>query len=128
MHFGSPRYCKTDTDNPRRDICSVIKPPALNRMIEPVSIQSLKEAIERMQSGVATFAQTVPVWEGVEGLPAWEGVVHVFRLKGNDEAATAFAWSSPAEGISRHIHAVLAIAPIHSPGDAVRASIVERGR
>jgi hypothetical protein len=94
-------------------------------VIEPASIESLKDAVEGLHGGTATFVQAVPVHEEFEGAPVWEGVVHVFELAGNDKAARAFAWSSPTEGnLTRRIYAVLAIPPINSPVDAVRASIV----
>ncbi|HEX3423738.1 MAG TPA: hypothetical protein VHS33_10110 [Sphingomicrobium sp.] len=96
-------------------------------MIEPVSIESLKEAIESMHGGTATFVQTVPVRERFEGATVWEGVVQVFSLADNNKADRAFAWSSPMEGVSRQIYAVLAIPPITSPIEAVRASIVAGG-
>jgi hypothetical protein len=94
-------------------------------MIEPASIETLKEAVEAMHGGEATFIQAVPVREEFEGAPVWEGVVHVFNLVGNAKATRAFGWSSPTEGsISRRIYAVLAIPPISSPVEAVRAAIV----
>jgi hypothetical protein len=82
-----------------------------------------------MHGGTATFAQAVPVREAFEGAPVWEGVVHVFELAGNDKATRAFAWSSPIDGsVSRRIYAVLAIPPINSPVEAVRAAIVADSR
>ena len=98
-------------------------------MIEPASIESLKEAIEAMHGGTATFLQVVPVRERFEGAPVWEGVVHVFELDQGGFYRTAYAWSSPVEGSDkRRIYAVLAIPPINSPADAVRASIVAESR
>jgi hypothetical protein len=94
-------------------------------MIEPASIESLKEAIESLHGGTAKFAQSVPVREEIEGAPVWQGVVHVFKLYGSSYSDRAFAWSSPMEGTTkRRIYAVLAIDPINTPTDAVRASIV----
>jgi hypothetical protein len=97
-------------------------------MIEPASIETLKEAIESMHGGTATFVQAVPVREEFERATVWEGVVQVFDLTGNEKASCAFAWSSPTEGLSRRIYAVLAIPPITSPIEAVRASIVAESR
>jgi hypothetical protein len=37
----------------------------------------LKQAVENMHGGTATFAQSVPVKETWEGQTVWEGVVHV---------------------------------------------------
>jgi hypothetical protein len=98
-------------------------------VIEPVSIESLKAAIEGMHGGTATFVQAVPVREEFEGAPVWEGVVHVFDLADNPKADRAYAWSSPVDGSGkRRIFAVLHIPPIISPVNAVRAAIVQERR
>jgi hypothetical protein len=47
----------------------------------------LREAVEKMQGGTATFSQTVPVRETFESKTVWEGVVHVFRLTGQPDRA-----------------------------------------
>jgi hypothetical protein len=99
-------------------------------MIEPASIESLKAAVEGMHGGTATFVQAVPVREEYEGSPVWEGVVHVFDWDSEHETAKrAYAWSSPvADGGNRRVFAVLAIPPINTPTDAVRAAIVAEHR
>jgi hypothetical protein len=98
-------------------------------MIEPASIESLKEAIEATHGGVATFVQAVPVSEHFGGDPVWEGVVHIFDLNLHGEERQAYAWSSPIEGTDRRrIFAVLQIPPINTPTDAVRAAIVAEHR
>lgn len=98
-------------------------------MIEPASIESLKEAIQAMHPGTASFVQAVPVREEFAGATIWEGVVHVFELVGNPKANRAYAWSSPIEGGNkRRFYAVLEIPPISSPADAVRAAIVADNR
>jgi hypothetical protein len=98
-------------------------------MIEPASIETLKDAVEGMHGGRATFVQAVPVREEFEGAMVWEGVVHVFNLAGCLGGKRAFAWSSPMEGSNkRRIYAVLNIPPITSPVEAVRAAIVAEHR
>jgi hypothetical protein len=73
----------------------------------------------------ATLAQSVPVRATFRGEPVWEGVVHVFDLEGHPKATRAYAWSSPIEGTTkRRFFAVLHIAPIVLPLDAVRAAII----
>ena len=57
--------------------------------------EQLREAVEKMLGGTATFSQFVPVRETFEGKPVWEGVVHVFQLAGHPTATRAYAWSSP---------------------------------
>ena len=98
-------------------------------MIEPASVESLKEAVEAMHGGRATFVQAVPVRESFRGAPVWEGVVHVFELNLQGDVKRAYAWSSPTEGsLSRRVYAVLATPPINSPVEAVRAAIVAEYR
>ena len=75
------------------------------------------------------LAQSVPVRETFQGKTVWEGVVHVFDLEGHPQATRAYAWSSPIEGSTkRQFFAVLGIAPIMSPVDAVRVAIVAERR
>ena len=89
----------------------------------------LREAVEKMHGGTATFLQSVPVRETFEGETAWEGVVHVFDLAGHPKATRAYAWSSPIEGSEkRRFFAVLHMGAIKSPADAVRAAIVKEHR
>jgi len=85
----------------------------------------LQRAVESLHGGRASHRETVEVRETFRGQPVWEGVVHVFDVEGHPEATTAYAWSSPVEGSDRRrFYAVLAIPPVTSPEEAVRASIV----
>lgn len=89
----------------------------------------LREAVENMHGGAATFTQSVPVRETFEGQTVWEGVVHVFDLAGHPTATRAYAWSSPIEGSTkRRFFAVLHTTRINSPVEAVRAAIVAEHR
>jgi hypothetical protein len=89
----------------------------------------IKQAVERMHGGFATFAQSVPVRETFEGKIVWEGVVHVFDLADHPTATRAYAWSSPIEGSTkRRFFAVLHQPPVESPEAAVRAAIVAEKR
>ena len=93
-------------------------------MIDPASVESLKEAVESVHGCTAKFVQAVHVRERFKAAPVWEGVVHIFELKGNPKASRAYAWSSSTErSLSRGVYAVLHIPPISSPAAAVRASI-----
>jgi hypothetical protein len=94
-------------------------------MIEPASVESLKAAVEGLHGGTATFVQAVPVREMFKRDVVWEGVVHVFDLNLQGEMKRAYAWTSPIEGSDkRRFFAVVAVPPINSPVDAVRAAIV----
>jgi hypothetical protein len=98
-------------------------------MLNADNPDQLREAVERMHGGSATFTQSVPVRETFEGNVVWEGVVHVFELAGHPTAARAYAWSSPIEGSSRRrFFAVLHQSPVDSPQAAVRAAIVAENR
>ena len=92
-------------------------------------IAELQGSIESQHGGTATPVQSVPVRETFSGAPVWDGVVHVFDLTGNPNAARAYAWSSPVEGSDkRRFFAVLHMGAIKSPVDAVRAAIVAEHR
>ena len=74
----------------------------------------------------SAWVETVPVREEFEGSVAWEGEVQVFELMDHPEAAGCFAWSHLTDEATgkRKFYAVLAVDPINSAADAVRASIV----
>ncbi|MGQ0741335.1 MAG: hypothetical protein ACT4OG_03440 [Alphaproteobacteria bacterium] len=94
-----------------------------------VSPAELRHAVEAQHGGTATLVQSVPIRETFEGKRVWEGVVHVFDLAGHPKATRAYAWSSPIEGSTkRRFFAVLAIPPVTSPVEAVRAAIVAEQR
>jgi hypothetical protein len=94
-----------------------------------VSIDQLKEAVERQHSCVAHLGQSVPVRERHGDAMVWEGLVHVFDLTGHPKATRAYAWSSPIEGSDkRRFFAVLHLPPVTSPVEAVRAAIVAEQR
>src|SRR6266699_4570294 len=94
-----------------------------------VEVVQLREAVQNMHGGIATFVQSVPVRESFDGKPVWAGVVHVFDLTGHPTAIRAYAWSSPIEGSTkRRFFAVLHTERINSPLEAQigRASCRER--
>ncbi len=94
-----------------------------------VEVEELKQAVERMHGGTATFVQSVPIDENFGGLPVWQGAVHIFDLADNPKATRAYAWSSPIEGSTkRRFFAVLHIPPITSPVEAVRTAIAQEHR
>lgn len=74
----------------------------------------------------ATPIETIAVTETFEGKTVWQGIIHVFKIKGNDKADICYAWSSPIEGSTkRRYYTVLKVPPVDSPEKAVRASIVQ---
>jgi hypothetical protein len=94
-------------------------------MNQPI-IEDLKLAVERLHSCKATYLEDVAVIEKFGDKTVWNGVVHVFKIEGNEKADTCYAWSSPIEGSTKkRYYAVLKVPPIDSPENAVRASIVQ---
>jgi hypothetical protein len=95
----------------------------------PEEADQLKQAVENMHGGTATFAQSVPAHETFDGKTVWEGVVHVFDLAERPTARRAYAWSSPIEGSTkRRFFAVLHTEWINSPLEGVRAAIIAEHR
>jgi hypothetical protein len=86
-------------------------------------IGRVKLALEHLHNCGAVHRETVPVHEVFRGQTVWSGDVEVFDIKGNPNAARAYAWSEkPPNG--ERFFAVLEKPPIKSALDAVRASIV----
>ena len=88
-------------------------------------IDLLRQTVERLHGGTATYAGTVAVKEEFEGKIIWQGYVEVFDLKDNPKATRAYAWMHGLDDTKakRHI-AVLEVPPIDSPEAAVKAVIV----
>ena len=54
-------------------------------------IEELKETVERLHGGIATYAGTVAVKEVFERKTIWQGDVEVFDLQNNPKATRACA-------------------------------------
>jgi hypothetical protein len=91
-----------------------------------MDIDDLTTAVERLHNCKASRIEDVAVIEKFGDKDVWNGIVHVFKIEGNEKADTCYAWSSPVEGSTKmRYYAVLKIPPIDSPEKAVRASIVQ---
>lgn len=97
-------------------------------MAREIDISDLKRAIESQHGGTATFVQSVPVRDTFQGQPAWQGTVGVFDLEGHPKATMAYAWTRELLDGKKRTYAVLHIAPVKGPQDAVRAAIVAEQR
>jgi hypothetical protein len=89
-------------------------------------IEQLRKAIRDLHGCESAHIGTTPVKEMFRGKTVWEGKVETFQLTGHARASTCYAWSHASgkdDKGTRYI-AVLALPPVHSPQDAVRASIV----
>lgn len=103
--------------------------PRCQNLAGELAVEELKQSVEALHGGVATFIQSVPVREKFQGYTVWDGVVHVFNIEGHPQATRAYAWSSPIEGSERRrFFAVLQLGAIKTPLDAVRAAVVAEHR
>jgi hypothetical protein len=89
-------------------------------------VDDIRQAVERLHNCKATHIEDVAVIEKFGDKTVWEGIVHVFKIEGNEKADLCYAWSSPIEGSTkRRYYAVLKMPPVDSPEKAVRASIIK---
>jgi hypothetical protein len=87
--------------------------------------ESLKQAVEARQGGMAAFVQAVPLRAMQGEQLVWSGTVHVFDLSGHpDGAFRAYAWSEDAE--NGRIFVLLHGGLILGPRDAVNAALSAR--
>jgi len=89
----------------------------------------LKLAVEHIHNCDALHIEEIAVIEKFGSKTVWQGIVHVFKIKGNSQTDTCYAWSSPIGSLTkRRYYAVLKIPPIDSPEKAVRAAIVKNSK
>jgi len=87
-------------------------------------IERLRKAILDLHGCDSRHAASIAVQETFQDKTAWKGVVEVFELVNHPHAKEAYAWSYETDaGETRHV-AILAVPPIDSPADAVRAAII----
>jgi desulfoferrodoxin (superoxide reductase-like protein) len=86
----------------------------------------MKEYLERLQMVIqhlhhcdSKHLKTVPVHEIFNGETVWEGKVEVFAVT-HPKTTRCYAWATPNGDFT----AVLGVAPITTPPNAVRASMV----
>lgn len=101
----------------------------VHEAVSDVSVEALKEAVERTHGGTATFREVVDVVEMFRGQTVWAGTVHVFDLTGHPKSSTAYAWSEEQDGKkTRRFYTILHLPPVDSLLAAVRAAIVQAHR
>ena len=94
-----------------------------------VLITALKEAIRNLHGCDSTWLQAVRVKETFQGEFVWEGLVQVFQLIDHPEATRCYAWSHAVDDSEkRRFVTVLHKEAVNSPGQAVRAAIVQESR
>lgn len=84
----------------------------------------LQQAIRDLHGLDSEHVESVPVHEIFQGKTVWEGTVEVFRVRGHPKATSAYAWSYEGDDGKIHHVAVLGLAPVNSPQDAVKAAIM----
>jgi hypothetical protein len=85
-------------------------------------LQNLKEAVTALHGCDCMHSGTSRVVEFWEGRKVFDGNVETFTLSAHPKACEAFAWAYN-NGTEPQYVAVLAIPPIETPSDAVRAAI-----
>jgi hypothetical protein len=81
--------------------------------LSEVAPSELKQAVESLHGGTATYVQSVPVHAVLRGETAWNGAVAVFDLAGHLKAKRAYAWSHELPDGNRRFFAVLAKGVYH---------------
>ena len=89
--------------------------------------EKLREAIRNMHGCESVHVESVPVTERFQGAVVWDGTIEVFDLVSRPQAKQCFAWSHP-DGGGERFFAVLALPPVTTPIDAVRAAIVSESK
>lgn len=92
--------------------------------MDDAGLPAVIEAIKHLHGCTATWVESAPVRETFSNQIVWDGEVQVFDLIGHPKAKRCFAWSCATTGERRRFFAVLALPPVVSAADAVRASIV----
>jgi hypothetical protein len=89
-----------------------------------VSIDQLRDIIERLHSCKAQWRDSAQV-EEFGDQAVWGQRVYIFDIQGHPKTNTCYAWASSVEHSSQpKFHAVLAIPPVTTAADAVRAALV----
>ena len=89
-----------------------------------ISSNQLKQAVESLHGGKATFVQCVPVHEKQGDHTVWSGDVSVFDLRASTSGAfRAYAWSRELPDGQPQFFAVLHTPQTISPAHAVRTTM-----
>lgn len=90
-----------------------------------IAAHELKRAVETQHGGIATFVQSVPVYESRNGMTVWNGAVHIFNLASSPSGVSrAYAWSDGLPNGKRRTVVVLHVPPIVGPRDAVKTILL----
>ena len=91
-------------------------------MMKPYLVR-VRDAIQYMHHCKASYLETVPVTETFKGKVVWQGDVEIFQLTEHPKAQRCYAWAYQGDDDKTHYTAVLALPPVQTPQDAVKAAI-----
>ncbi len=92
-------------------------------------LDELRAAIRRAHDCDAEHVESVPVREDFQGRTLWQGRVEVFDLQGHARARRCYAWAHAEEDETDADYVtVLAVPPVDSPQDAVKAALLREVR
>jgi hypothetical protein len=85
----------------------------------------LMGVIRDLYGVTATHIESVPVKEVSKGAVVWDGIVEIFEIRGDSRTDKVYGWSHDTDDPKepRRYVTALHIAPVTSPGAAVRAHI-----
>ncbi len=89
-------------------------------------IEFLQTAFKRGHNVETIHVQSVPIRETFKGQIVWEGIVEVFEIKNHPQTKIGYGWVAQDTPVKRYA-TVLAVPPVNSPLDAVRAYIASGG-
>lgn len=82
-------------------------------------LSTFERAIKATHGAGSKLVARERVVEEFRGETVWEGEVLIFELQGHPSARRCYAWEVEGE-----VTAVLAVPPVHSAQDAVRAALL----
>jgi hypothetical protein len=86
-------------------------------------IGKLQNAIKELHGCDSRHLGSIRVHDTFQDRMAWDGIVEVFFLIDHRHAKEAYAWPHKAGNGETKYVAILAISPVESPSDAVRAYV-----
>ena len=85
--------------------------------------EALEQLICQLYRCETVHIQSLPIHENIKGGSSWNGVVEVFSLKNHSKTQTIYAWNYADKLGDPQYVVVLAIPPIVTALDAVRAHV-----
>jgi hypothetical protein len=93
-------------------------------------VEELRAVIKKLHGVDSRHVDSVPVKEVFRGQTVWDGMVEIFEIRDHPKTSRIFAWSHQTDNPDkprRHV-TVLALDPVVTPVDAVRAALIQESR